>query len=196
MPEVEIYRRVETVETDVQAVKVKVEALGEGFEEITSLVRELAEGVSSLGRQLEASSVRSWLTVEDPEKAVLYLADLCKWLGEVWVHYDGAALPECWAYHPGVVEELLSLMDQHRAIFRKGGTSQQKADWHARYRPGVVERISKVAASCSLARHERGSEADPAEKREVPDGFDPAAIAASWTAGRQVPFAPTSVGRA
>lgn len=189
MSDRDMYRRLHQVETDTQVLTSKVASLGEGFEEVTSTVVELADSISALARQLEPSTVRSWLAVEDEEKARLYLADLQKWLSEVWVHYDSAPLPECWAYHPGVVEELWVLMNLHRSVFRKGGTWQALADWQDRYRPHVVERLAKLAARCSLARHEQGAESDPADERAVPDQFDPGAVARAWTAGRGVPYA-------
>ena len=64
---------------------------------------------------------------------------------------DGVAvLPECWLWHPDVVEELLWLMHAWRAAYEGRGASVQLAgDWHDRQRPGVVRRVRTAVGSCS-----------------------------------------------
>ena len=66
----------------------------------------------------------------------------------VYLRYpDGADhLPECWAWHPDVVEELLWLMHAWAAAYQ--GPQAWVAlvgDWHDRQRPGVVRRIKTTA---------------------------------------------------
>jgi hypothetical protein len=85
------------------------------------------------------------------------LGELAGWLHAVFLRYpDGVAvLPECWLWHPDVVEELLWLMCAWRAAYEGRGASVQLAgDWHDRQRPGVIRRVKTAAGSCSPERHQ------------------------------------------
>jgi hypothetical protein len=122
----------------------------------------------------------------DPAMTREVLDGLCGWLAEVFVRYpDGAgALPECWLWHPDVVEELLWLMRIWLAAYEDADASALRAgDWHDRYRPGVVKRIKAATASCSLenhldgASHHRGVPAVP-----VTDAVEQ--VAAWWSTAR------------
>ena len=64
-------------------------------------------------------------------------------------------LPECWLWHPDVVEELLWLSHAWLAAYQGPAASVAlAADWHDRLRPGVVRRIKAQAGSCSRERHQ------------------------------------------
>ena len=83
-------------------------------------------------------------------------ADLAAWLERVFLRYpDGAQhLPECWLWHPDVVEELTWLRLAWTLVYHPElGTPLMVGDWHDRYRPGVVRRIRERAGTCSLERH-------------------------------------------
>jgi hypothetical protein len=84
------------------------------------------------------------------------LDELIGWLAAVYLRYADAAtgLPECWLWHPDVVEELLWLMHAWLAAYQ-GPTASVTlvGDWHDRYRPGVVRRIRTSAGTCSLENH-------------------------------------------
>lgn len=150
-------------------------------------VETLAQNVLYLVQQRDPSRVRSWLLEDDGENARLLLEDLAGWVGKVWVHY-GDQLPECWLYHPAIVEELWSVMGVHRACFRKGGTAQMFADWHARYRPAAADRIRKYAPSCALSEHQPGETFDPAAVPTVPRTADISSVAAQWISTGTAPY--------
>jgi hypothetical protein len=91
-----------------------------------------------------------------PRRAAAVLADLNAWVGAVHLRYTDAAtaLPECWLWHPDVVEELLWLRQAWASAYAGPAASVLAAgDWHERSRPGVVRRIRGAAGTCSLENH-------------------------------------------
>lgn len=145
----------------------EVEALRRGIEPMRGLagqVEDLARVVGELAHKVMASTARrpvtaapSWLDLPpDMQTAQNVLADLVSWLGEVYLRYGDAArsFPDCWLWHPDVVEELLALMTSWRAAYHSDtATAWNAGDWHDRYRPGTVRRIKAVAGTCSLDNH-------------------------------------------
>ena len=128
-------------------------------DDLTRLATDLANAVAALTARRQAAGCPSWLLAPaDPDLAARMLDELTGWLAAVYLRYpDGADhLPECWAWHPDVVEELLWLMHAWAAAYQ--GPSAGVAavgDWHDRQRPGVVRRIRQSAGSCSVENHTR-----------------------------------------
>ncbi len=166
---------------DVPALREDVQALAVTVAGLAEQVAELAEDGGG-GRETPAPS---WLWPVDPGDPVLagsvaeqLLAGLIEWAERVYVQFDDGRLPECWLWHPGVVEELVWLWRAWRAAYRgSAATVQRAADWHDRQRPGVAARITKAAGSCSLREH-----LDPAPVPVVPT-VDAALAVAVWRAG-------------
>jgi len=165
-------------------------------------VKQLARTVSQLAGEVAQSQTASagreaavsWLDLPDEEDyARALLDDLTGWMNRVYLRYaDAASLPNCWLWHPEVVEELLWLWQAWAAAYRADdATVAMAADWHDRYRPGVVRRIEKLAKNCSLEQH--------LHDRRTPTGGVPAlsavpAIAKWWGDGTQhhgIPPEPT-----
>lgn len=171
---------------DVPALREDVQALDITVAGVAEQVAELVE--IGAGKERPAPS---WLwpaAVDDPVLAVSVaeqlLAALVEWLGRVYVQFDDARLPDCWLWHPAVVEELVWLWQAWRGAYRGSAATVQRAgDWHDRQRPGVVRRIRDAAGSCSLREHLESS-AD----RTVPTA-DAAPAVAAWRAmpGRPAP---------
>lgn len=149
----------------------EVEALSRTVKNLAALpiqVEELAQVVAALGRQIAAlprprpTGSPSWLDAPTEfADAVTVLAELTAWMGEVYLRYADAAaqLPECWLWHPDVVEELLWLWRAWVGAYRDQTASVPLAgDWHDRQRPGVVRRIRAVAGTCSLESHQPGGD--------------------------------------
>ena len=93
----------------------------------------------------------------DDELARRVLGELVAWLELVYLRYPDAAqgLPECWCWHPDVVEELLWLMHAWLAAYQGTAASVGlAADWHDRHRPGVVRRLRGSVGSCSIEAHQ------------------------------------------
>lgn len=164
--------------------------LPERVEVLERHVDALVQVCDALTAQRDPSRVRSWLLEDDEEAARLTLEDLAGWLSSVWVKYPDGQLPECWLYHPAIIEELIAQMGSHRACFRKGGTPQAFANWHDR-RPGAAERIRRYATSCTLDLHQPGEQFDPAVVPTVPRLQDISVVAGQWTSTGTPPY-PTS----
>jgi hypothetical protein len=123
-----------------------------------------------------------------PATAAVLLDELIGWLAAVYVRFADGGLPECWPWHPDVVEELLWLREAWQAAYRGPGASVQRAgDWHDRQRPGVARRVHAAAGDCSLREH-----LDPATAPAVPTA-DAAEAIGTWWGGARGP-APEPTG--
>jgi hypothetical protein len=183
----------------------RLDGLPERVDELAVLVSRLAESVSALlARKTNAAApAPSWLMAPaDPQAVDALLAELTAWLGAVYLRYpDGAdGLPECWCWHPDVVEELLWLMHAWTAAYQGSNASGALAgDWHERQRPGVVRRINARAGTCSRENHQTrpgwgtGSAVRPGPT--VPAEGELGLIAAWWGTARDEP-APEPEARA
>jgi len=154
------------VET-MRSTITRLQGLGKDVGQLSRLVRELTDQVDALSRKSVPVKAPTWLDLaENKRGATLVLRDLVEWLGMVFLRYPDAeqSLPECWLWHPAVVEELLWLRHAWQAAYRdEGATVQLAGDWHDRYRPGVIRRIKHTAQTCSLDKHapyDRGGQDD------------------------------------
>lgn len=150
----------------------EVEALRRRQGELDGLsgrLRDLARVVQTLANEVhtakastapdEHAGVRSWLaTPVGPDELRRALDELVEWVTAVFLRYADArrVLPECWLWHPDVVEELLWLMTAWQCAYAAETESVfPAADWHDRHRPGVVRRLPQLARHCSLEQHAR-----------------------------------------
>jgi hypothetical protein len=147
----------------------EVEALRravDGMRQVVGRIEELASMVARLAETTAPKPVStrtgtpSWLDLRpDVDLAVSTLRELTDWMAKVYLRYGDATrtLPECWLWHPDVVEELLWLMYAWGAAYRcEDVPVSLAADWHDRLRPGVVRRIMAAAGHCSLENHQPG----------------------------------------
>jgi len=167
-------REVEELRRTVEPVTELRNQLDEYERALQDIAVKLDELGAKKPQQLPAPS---WLTLPgNAESTGGVLTDLVEWLGAVFLRYtDGAAvLPECWLWHPDVVEELVWLSHAWKLA----------GDWHDRYRPGVVTRLKGLAGNCSLERHQTRGGHSPVGAPVVPitDALD--AIADWWATHR------------
>ncbi len=170
----------------------EVEALRKGMKHTASAgdLKRLADTVAELGDTIgataggggaEATPPASWLAWQDSAtQAGVLVGDLAAWMAGIYLRYaDAEGLPECWLWHPEVVEELLWLMQAWLAAYESDFASVRLAgDWHDRLRPGVVRRIKEsYAKACSLENH-TGSRTKAAPQVPVVDAVE--AMAAWW----------------
>jgi hypothetical protein len=134
---------------------------------------------------VDQAAVLSWLSAPaDTDKTVAMLGDLIGWLATIYLRYADAArgLPECWLWHPDIVEELLWLQQAWADAYGESGSVRAAGDWHDRLRPGVVRRITEYAKACSLENHLPDRAADAAAVPVV-EAAEP--IALWWADARQ-----------
>lgn len=177
---------------ELAALPAQLTDLAQTVTELTERVAKLTATRDDAGKRTDAvqpSSVPGWLTLPEDAPAAAaaaILTDLAGWLRAVYLRFRDAAsvFPECWAWHPEVVEELLWLRTAHAAAYTGSRASVAAvADWHDRARPGVVQRIRATAGMCSVELHEP----DRPQNQPAPDvPFTAAidAIAAWWTSNR------------
>ena len=170
-----------------------VEALPGRVDELAGMARQLADAVAALTARKGPTPCPSWLCHPTNPLAVTdTLTQLVEWLRVIYLRYPDAAagLPECWLWHPDVVEELLWLMHAWLAAYQGPAASLGlAADWHDRYRPGVTRRIKTSAASCSPERHQHrpGWDNPTGGPPEVPRVGEVGVIAAWWGEHRDQP---------
>lgn len=156
---------------EIEALRQRLEPLDGLDEQLTGLahtVTDLATTVAELHQQRRTAppaGAMSWLDLPDGadggtpiavDSVRQVLGDLVVWVERVYLRYPDAArhFPECWLWHPSVVEELTWLRHAWECAYRAEDAAPGLSwDWHDRYRPGVVRRIGEAAGRCSLDNH-------------------------------------------
>jgi hypothetical protein len=166
-----------------------------GFASAAELAR-VADLVTDLSQTITAGAgspepAPSWLALPaNPDLAATLLADLIGWIGQIYLRYTDAAkgLPECWLWHPEVIEELLWLWQAWYGAYQSGEASVRAAgDWHDRLRPGVARRIADYTKACSLESH-RPDRAIGAPAVPMADATEQIAV---WWSSRRTEPGPT-----
>jgi hypothetical protein len=157
------------------------------LEQVAGVVTELAEAAAAARSGPAGAGAPSWLDAAggDTVSALVLLGGLAEWMARIFLRYTDAAraLPDCWLWHPDVVEELVWLRAAWLAAYRdEQAPLQLAADWHDRQRPGVIRRVRDLTARCSIEAHLPGGGA-PAAAAGVPLADAAAAIAGWWTTG-------------
>jgi len=165
-------------------------AVSRRVEDLAAVVADLAVAVEQLTATPTVAPPVCWLDLAaDEAEAFAVLSKLTVWLGGIYLAYSDAVLPDCWAWHPDLIEELLWLSQAWQTAYAGPRASiSLVADWHDRQRPNVARRIKQTAGACSIENHQT-----PACPLGVPlaDAVD--AIAAWWATHRtQPPPVPTA----
>jgi hypothetical protein len=158
-------------------------------DELAGLLARLADTVNAAAT---GGGVVSWLDLPaEVDATYAVLGELLAWLQGVYLRYPDAAagLPDCWLWHPEVVEELLWLRHAWLAAYRDDNAPiTAAADWHDRYRPGVTRRITSSAGRCSLENHQpRDDHPLPGAVPGVPGAGAAEQIATWWATHRTDP---------
>jgi len=202
-----LVKEVQRVKAQLSEIRGVAGIAKETAEQAVRATKQLAEELVDLARggvvpgpdgdDDEAEKVvpaLTWLTVSDPEEAAKLMKGFADWLANVYGRWQHKPLPDCWAWHPQVVAELLALRQVWDvATDRKNGSPFAQMDWVDRYRPGTVRRINAEIGDCSLDRHT----ADKVTAFRPPrvhgaDMID--ALTAWWwrTGGREIAPAPSA----
>jgi hypothetical protein len=163
------------------------------FDELAATVGQLAQyvlGVEAATDDRPSKVAPSWLDIdhEAPSRwaAEDILARLTPWVGGIYLRYSDAKLPDCWLWHPDVVEELISLHAAWLGAYDRDAAPTAANDWHERQRPGVLARVKTYAGMCSLEAHLPGKERHHRAPATPTEDAVPA-IAAWWTTRREQP---------
>lgn len=176
---------VATLYRDLDGLRHRVDGLGA----LVGKVDDLATAVQNLSASLAPGPttpkvIPSWLMPPDVDRAAAILRELGAWVTRVYLRFPDAAqaLPECWVWHPDVVEELLWLhLAWHAAHHGPTATVLAVGDWHDRARPGVVRRTRGAAGTCSAENHpSAGDRHTPAPHTPMADVVT--TVAAFWVA--------------
>ena len=158
-------------------------------EDLAAVVADLAVAVEQLTATPTVAPPACWLDLAaDEAETFALLSKLTLWLGGIYLAYGDAVLPDCWAWHPDLIEELLWLSQAWQTAYAGPRASVVLVgDWHDRQRPNVARRIKQTAGACSIEDHQT-----PASRPGVPLVDAVEAIAAWWAHHRtQPPPAPT-----
>jgi len=163
------------------------------IDELAGVVKGLADALNVAGpaADSEQRGAPSWLVfdpglMDDTVEAGEILTSLAAWVAKVYLRYGDAKLPDCWLWHPDVVEELLWLQYAHAAAYDPDAAATAVGDWHDRQRPGVVARIKLYVGFCSLEAHQPGQDrATPAPVAPTTDAIP--AVAAWWATSNDRP---------
>jgi len=193
-------RQVEALE---RHINLELPRLGERVDLLAETVARVAMNATARGNSTAAlPTAVSWLTrptTSDAEPrlsraahdAEQLLGKLSDWAARVYLRYADARLPDCWLWHPDVIEELLWLQAAWLAAHHHDAPPHAIGDWHDRQRPGVVARVHKYAGLCSLEAHvHTGERHTTADAPLTTDAIG--VIAAWWASARDQPApAPT-----
>lgn len=193
-------KEVESLRRMTEHQRTRLDELGDGQAGIDEKITALAGTVAELGDALaelvaeedEEDKRLSWFDQDDQAQAAELLDELAGWLERVYLRYGSSTVPACWMWHPDTVEELLWLWRAWTAAYRSRGASAfRQADWHDRYRTGVVERLKKVG-TCSIREHVApDGKLYAAQPRRLGMADSRVAVTTWWTGGRGTPPSPT-----
>lgn len=136
---------------------------------IGAQVTGLADAVSAVELKIDALAaaepeqpIRMWdWTTMDTDQAHVAWNVLLEWVDKVLVgtynavtdksiDQDVAKIPACWYRHPAAVAELSWLCQEWMRIYRSSkGTPGSAGEWHDRWLPGVLRRLSRSLNACA-----------------------------------------------
>ena len=95
--------------------------------------------------------IAEWHSMSPAERAVNW-AELCGWVVWLYDRYElsvESRLPECWADHPGMIEELWALMTWRKEIYNSEQPAGQAARyWHTELRAVTANAATYYASQC------------------------------------------------
>jgi hypothetical protein len=114
---------------------------------LAELARTVTQALDSPPRGRAAPS---WIGL-DPAEHAAQLAGLRQWADTVLRReYGGYQLPACWANHPHAVWELSTLAAEwHRTYARTQPSLDRALEFHDRWLPGTMRRITDITRRCN-----------------------------------------------
>jgi hypothetical protein len=113
-----------------------------------------------------------WLTMTEQERGEK-LAELHDWVETVlraqYPDYLAGQIRPCWPDHPEARWELAWLYQQWSLTYlARRPAPKDAADWHDRWTPSVLHRLSQVMARCETACHRHPALETARDQRRLP----------------------------
>jgi hypothetical protein len=169
----ELAARVHTAEAAIAGQAQTVAEAASLAREVTRLSEAIAGKSEPAAGEYPPTHPRKpvWAAMSDAGYAEA-LRDLARWVAGILVTrypHTRTVLPPCWPAHRAAVEELDWLYwDWMGWAVGPDGRSRDAADWHDRWLPGVLARLSPELAECG--RHRR--HVKPSYDRAIPSELD------------------------
>jgi hypothetical protein len=114
------------------------------------------EELEHVGAGSRSSTAWCWRNIGPQAEEVLW-KELDSWVAWIRSRYPLARkVPECWAKHPEVVEELSALwLAWQGAYEERDAPLTAAADWHDRWLPGVLRRLEHGVFSLDCSNEHR-----------------------------------------
>jgi hypothetical protein len=150
--------------------------LSDRIADLEFYVSELLEQVSRLtaatdrltDEQADGVARPAWsLEGLNPGQLNRFVELLCPWMAwllELYVVPSGPLIPSCWAEHPGLVAELLTLHESWRAAFLRPRGVEAAQRWHDQQLPGLQSRVAFYVDRDCLAGHHRHPDRKPTRR--------------------------------
>jgi hypothetical protein len=146
-------RRIETLATKVGDLTSTQQEHATVLNSIAELRRQVEQILAILGGDDEPSPAEwFWLTMAD-QKRDERLSELSDWVETVlrtqYPGYLAGQLRPCWPNHPEATWELTWLYQLWTLAYLTGRPApKDAADWHDRWSPGVIRRLSQIMRHC------------------------------------------------
>jgi hypothetical protein len=146
-------RRTETLATKIDTLTSTQQEHATVLDGITELRHQVEQILAILGNDDEPSpGAWFWLTMTD-QKRDERLSELSDWVNTVLrTQYPGyltGQIRPCWPNHPEARWELTWLYQLWtRAYLTRRPAPKDAADWHDRWTPGVIRRLSQIMRQC------------------------------------------------
>jgi hypothetical protein len=169
---------------EVASLKDRIEALesqgpGSGSDEIAELhqaVEDLASSLAALSEEIAEDAggrpIRApwWPGLSGLERQHAW-KELVDWVEEVFRQRHPEEYPKlgrCWYRHPDAVDELSALRVAWHAVYKaKSPLPTAAIEWHDRWLPGAVARVSKIVNSCKSGGHQEASDRRVVDAEEL-----------------------------
>ena len=146
-------RRIETLATSIDDLTSTQQEHGTVLDGIAELRRQVEQILAILGNDDEPSSGEwFWLTMTGHQRGAR-LSELSDWVETVlrtqYPGYLAGQIRSCWPNHPEARWELAWLYQlwTHAYLTRRPAP-KDAADWHDRWTPGVIHRLSQIMRHC------------------------------------------------
>jgi hypothetical protein len=148
-------REVESLAAKLNGLATKQRDHAAALNDVTDLRRQIEQILALLTEQDHASPVTwFWLTMTDQECNEKF-SELFDWVETVlrpqYPDYLAEHIRQCWPNHPEARWELAWLYQLWSAAYlAERRAPKDAADWHDRWTPGVLRRLSLVMSRCEV----------------------------------------------